>query len=420
MKRMMLAAGLFGLAAAGPLSAIEAVRVGTGFSNPLFVTAPAGDAGRLFVAEKGGDVRVLDLATGNIAVTPFLDLAVDTNGERGLLGMAFHPDYTTNGKVYVNLINNTTFDTEVREYTVSAENPNVADTSSGRLIMTITQPAGRDNHKGGWIGFSPTDGLLYVASGDGGSGNDPDNYGQRLDTTLGKMLRIDINSDGFPADPNRNYAIPANNPFVATAGAQPEIFAYGLRNPYRSSFDRETGDLYIGDVGQSAREEIDFIANGSPGGQNFGWRLREGTIATPDVGGALPGATDPIYDYTHGNGTFQGRSVTGGYVYRGSLLPELDGTYFFGDFIRGKVWSFDYDGSALTGLTDWTETLRPDVGNFGSFSSFGEGGTGELFIVNYGGDIFQVVPEPGVSALLIATVVIAMALAKRRRQQTRR
>lgn len=374
--------------------AAQAVRVGTGFSQPLFATAPAGDMSRLFVVEKGGAIKILNLTTGVTNPTPFLSLSVSTQSERGLLGLAFHPDYATNGKFYVNLTN-LAGNTEIREYTVSSD-PNVANTS-GNLIMTYTQPF--DNHNGGWLGFGPNDGYLYIASGDGGSGNDPQNNAQNLSSPLGKMLRVDVNSDQFTSDANRDYAIPATNPFITTPNAAPEIWAYGLRNPWRNSFDRLTGDFYIGDVGQNTREEINFQSADSAGGQNYGWRPREGSGDNPGVGDPAPaGAVNPIYDYTRGNGNFQGESVTGGYVYRGTLAPELQGQYFFGDFVDRKIWSFTYseDGGTVTGLTSWTQALGQ---TFGNISSFGEGGTGELYIVEYNGSIYQVIPEPGTMAL---------------------
>jgi glucose/arabinose dehydrogenase len=425
MKRMhslVVLAALHAVVNAG--WAVESVRVGAGFTQPLYVTAPAGDTERLFVVEKGGTIRILDLQTGTVNPTAFLTTSVSTDSERGLLGLAFHPDYATNGKFYVNLTN-PLGNTEIREYTVSVD-PNVADPLSQRLVLTYAQP--QNNHNGGWVGFGPNDGYLYIMAGDGGGSDDNDdghtagtgNAQDITDNLLGKALRVDINGDDFPTDSNRNYAIPATNPFVGVTGDD-EIWAYGLRNPWRASFDRATGDLYIGDVGQSAREEIDFQPANSTGGENYGWRLREGTIATPSggVGGAPPpGNVEPIYDYTRGSGTFQGETVTGGYVYRGDLVPELQGTYFFGDFIDSHIWSFDYDGAEVTNLTDWTSVLNPGVGSFTSFSSFGEGGTGELYIVSLDGDIFQIVPEPGVVGLL-AVGGLWLVFGLRRRGRTR-
>lgn len=407
MKNFPLLAGLSIVAVfpVDPARAIDAVQVGSGFSNPIFVTAPAGDASRLFVVQQGGAIRILNLASGTVNATPFLTVTgISTGGERGLLGMAFHPDYATNGKFYVN-VTNSSGNTEIREYTVSA-NPNVAN-SAGNVILTFTQPF--SNHNGGWLGFGPNDGFLYIASGDGGDGNDPFNNAQNLNSLLGKMLRIDVNSDAFPTNSNKDYAIPPGNPFILGGGA-PEVWSYGLRNPYRASFDRLTGDLYIGDVGQSSREEIDFQSAGSDGGENYGWRAREGTIDNPGVGDpAPPGAIDPIYDYSRGSGIFQGETVIGGYVYRGELMPEFQGTYFFGDYFDGKVWSFNYDGTSRTNLTSWTADLGSPFGSFAAVTSFGEGGTGELYVTGFNGNIYQIIPEPAVGGL-IGFGVCALAL----------
>lgn len=394
--------------------AAQAVRIATGFSQPIFATAPAGDTSRLFIAEQGGAIKILNLASGTVNSTPFLNITgITTGGERGLLGLAFHPNYATNGKFYVNLTN-ASGNTEIREYTVSA-NPNVANTA-GNVIMTYTQPF--SNHNGGWLGFGPNDGYLYIASGDGGSGNDPQNNAQNLGSMLGKILRIDVNSDAFISDANRDYALPASNPFLGTSGAAPEIWSYGLRNPWRASFDRLTGDFYIGDVGQSAREEIDFQPAGSDGGENYGWRAREGSIDNSAVGDPAPaGAISPIYDYSRGSGAFQGETVVGGYVYRGSLVPELQGAYFFADYIDGKIWSFRYDGVTRTDLTNWTQALGPNIGSFGNISSFGESSTGELYITSLNGSIFQIVPEP--SALFLCGLgAAALVWGARRRKNS--
>ena len=373
-------------------------RIASDLNQPLYVTTAPGDDERLFVVEKEGQIKVYNHSTGAINATPFLDVSsqVSTNSERGLLGLAFHPDYQTNGLFYVNLTNNSG-NTEVRQYQVSGD-PNLADSGSSTPVLSFSQPFA--NHNGGWQGFGP-DGFLYIATGDGGSGNDPQNNGQDItNNRLGKMLRIDINGDDFAVDPNRNYAIPADNPFVGATGDD-EIWSYGLRNPWRASFDRETGDFYIGDVGQGAREEINVQLASSSGGENYGWRLREGTIATPGgPGGAKPaGAIDPIYDYNHGSGPVQGNSVTGGYVYRGPV-SELNGQYFFGDFTSNNIWSLEFDGSDpsthdgtnFTNFVNRTASFTPNVGSIGSIGSFGEDNQGNLYVVDLGGEIFQVVP----------------------------
>tara|TARA_R110002049_G_scaffold72490_2_gene187045 strand:+ start:21481 stop:23754 length:2274 start_codon:yes stop_codon:yes gene_type:complete len=375
-------------------------RIASGFSRAIYATAPASDFDRLFVIEQRSGIRIVNLDTGITNATPFLSPAGlnTTNNEGGLLGLAFHPDYATNGRFFINMTN-TSGDTEIREYTVSPTNPDIADAASVKTILTLDQPFG--NHNGGWLDFGP-DGYLYIALGDGGSGNDPGNRSQNIENLLGKMLRIDIDGDDFPADENKNYAIPASNPFVNVAGAD-EIWAYGLRNPYRSSFDRETGDLYIGDVGQNRREELNVQPADSAGGENYGWRLREGMIATPTptanpVGGPKPtGAIDPIYDYTRGIAALQGTSVTGGYVYRGPI-DDLHGHYFFGDFVNQRVWGLHFNGddpsihgdTNYQGFTDWTDLLSPDVGTINNVASFGEDAAGNLYIVDYAGEVFAI------------------------------
>ena len=257
--------------------------------------------------------------------------------------------------------------------------------------MRVTQPA--SNHNGGWIGFG-ADGLLYIAFGDGGGGGDPFGNGQNLDTLLGSLLRINPTADDFPADATRNYAIPASNPFVGIAG-EDEIFAYGLRNPYRSSVDRSTGNIYLGDVGQGDIEEVDLVPS-SVGGQNFGWPVREGTQT--EQGADSPSFTPPVLEYGHGTGPRQGRSITGGYVYRGPI-SALDGRYFFADFISGNVWSVPV-GDIAQGQTissDYfileTDVLAPDVGTLSSIVSFGEDNGGNLYILTIGGSVFRIDPS---------------------------
>ena len=378
-------------------TALRVDRVASGLSLPVFVTAPVGDLDRLFVVEQRGDIEILQLSSGQQNATPFLSIGGLAGGnEQGLLGLAFHPDYANNGLFYVN-VTVAGGDTEVREYRVSSTNADIADPASARVLLTYDQPFG--NHNGGWTAFGP-DGYLYISSGDGGSGNDPGDRAQDItDQRLGKMLRIDVNGDDFPTDTNRNYSIPPSNPFVGVTGDD-EIWAYGLRNPWRNSFDRATGDLYIGDVGQNAREEINVQPAASTGGENYGWRLREGTIRTPgSAGGDKPaGAIDPIYDYVHTREhPVGGFSVTGGYVYRGPI-EELQGTYFFGDY-TGKVWSMRFnddapalhDGTNYDDFVIWTSLLNPTAGTIGSISSFGEDAAGNLYIVDInGGEVFTI------------------------------
>jgi hypothetical protein len=262
-----------------------------------------------------------------------------------------------------------------------------------------------------------------VPLGDGGSANDPGDRAQdTTDQWLGKVLRVDVDRDDFPADPTRNYGIPPDNPFVGEAGDD-EIWAYGLRNPWRASFDRLTGDFWIGDVGQGAREEIDLQPAGSAGGANYGWRLREGTLATPTVGGPKPpGAIDPLYDYPHGSGPLEGHSVTGGVVYRGPIA-SLQGRYLFADFFTARVWSLRWDGSdpALFDGTNYTDFVDfgddprfvPDAGVLAQVTSFGEDAQGNVYLTCLGGDVFRLTslapPVPGPGALAPALLPLALA-----------
>lgn len=381
-------------------------RVASGLNNPIYVTHAPGDATRLFINERAGIIRILNLESGVIEATPFLTIpGVVTSGEGGLLGMAFHPEYSMNGKFYVNITINDgaggVFSTHVREYSVS-ENPNVADAASARPILSFPQP--QANHNGGWIGFSPANGYLYIASGDGGGGNDSGtghtpgtgNAQDITDNLLGKILRVDVDSDAFPGDPNKNYAIPATNPFVGETGDD-EIFAYGLRNPFRAGFDRVTGDLWMGDVGQSAREEINVLLADSPGGENYGWRLREGTIATPSggVGGPPPADNvEPVYDYNRNTDAFGGTVVTGGYVYRGPD-PTLQGKYLFLDSRNSpdpaddNYWMFDPADPYGT-VQNINNLLIPDTGSPRFPVSLGEDDMGNLYIAYLvSGDVYR-------------------------------
>jgi glucose/arabinose dehydrogenase len=384
-------------------------RVASGLSNPIFATAPSNDPTRLFIAEQGvsgsASIKILNLATNTVNPTPFLTIGgLATGGEQGLLGMAFDPNYATNGKFYVHVTApGGTFGagiTQIRQYTVSS-NPDIASTSFN-TVFSLAQP--KANHIGGWIGFSPRPGdtnNLYVALGDGGNGNDqgtghfePGGNAQNPNILLGKILRLQVD----PA--TGTYTNPATNPFGN------EVFALGLRNPFRASFDRVTGDLFIGDVGQGAREEIDRqLASNPNGGENYGWRLREGTIQTPgSVGGAAPvGNVEPILDYDRTVGT----TVTGGYVYRGSA-SALSGKYLFADFGNGRIFMTNPDGSG--GRQEITSLLDPAGAlSIGNPSSFGEDAAGELYIVDYSdGEVYRIIPEPGASSLLAFSAAIAI------------
>lgn len=373
-------------AAAGPFK-LSARRVATGLSNPVFATAPPADTRRLFVVEQTGAIKILDLASEQINPQPFLQVAsISTGGERGLLGLAFHPQYAANGFLYVNCTN-ANGHTEVRRYKVSSANPNVVDPNSQQLVLRVEQPFA--NHNGGWLAFGPRDGLLYIATGDGGSANDPGNRAQNLNVLLGKLLRIDVDRDNFPGDASRNYGIPASNPFSGQANVQPEIWAYGLRNPWRCCFDRASGDLYIGDVGQNQREEIDFQPASSTGGENYGWRLKEGTLVT-GLGsiGSLP-LVDPIHEYGRGDGF----AVIGGCVYRGSASPVMVGTYIFADF-AGRMWSFRRDADVTKDFTDRTAELSASGNSLSSISSFAEDTSGELYFSTLDGNLFQLQGTP--------------------------
>ncbi len=409
----LLAVALAASACLSAQAALDTRLLVDGLQQPLFATQPLAD-GRLFVVEKQGSIKVARGGT----VSDFLSLPVDVNGERGLLGLAFDPAYGNVAaagyrRFFVNYIDAATQDTVVASYRTSAD-ASVADASSRNEILRIAQPAGRSNHKAGWLGFKPGDAdNLYIATGDGGGSNDPDNNAQDNSSLLGKMLRVDINRDDFPGNNALNYGIPTSNPYAGVAGARGEIFASGLRNPFRNSFDRDTGDLWIADVGQGAREEIDFVGAASAGGQNFGWRIREGDIATPGISDANPGGLiDPLLAYDHSFGA----AVTGGYVVR-DAASELYGQYVFGDFVSGRIWAIAADGSAqsLDQATELTAALNAGAGGaLSSISSFGEGAQGALLIVDYAGKVVQVVPEPGSAALMLAGGAVIAGWARRR------
>ncbi len=340
-------------------------------TRPVFLTAPPGDPSRLFIVEQGGRIRIVK--NGTLLGSVFLDLSskVSSTGERGLLGLAFHPQYAQNG-VFVVDYTNTNGDTRVSRFVVSA-NPDVADAGSEQVVLSVAQPF--SNHNAGMVAFGP-DGYLYVALGDGGSGGDPQGNGQDGTTLLGSILRVDI-VGGTP------YAIPPSNPFAASPTFRPEIWSYGLRNPWRFSFDRLTGDLYIGDVGQGEREEIDVQPATSMGGENYGWNIMEGNICfSPSSGCNQSGLTLPVLDYDHS----QGCSVTGGYVYRGSAIPAVQGRYFYADFCQGWVRSFRYQSGQVSEETEW-----PGLSQAGSITSFGEDAVGELYVLVSSGSVYRIV-----------------------------
>jgi glucose/arabinose dehydrogenase len=351
---------------------LRLVRAAGGFSRPLFVTHAGDASSRLFVVEQGGRIKIVK--SGVVLPTPFLDIhtRVSCCGEQGLLGLAFHPNYETNGVFYVNYTD-VNGDTVVADYRRSTSNANVASTFE-RVLLRVAQPY--DNHNGGMLAFGPG-GYLYIGLGDGGSGGDPGNRAQNLGSLLGKILRIDVNhrTGTLP------YAIPATNPFVGRTGDD-RIWAYGFRNPWRFSFDRSTGDLWIGDVGQNRYEEIDRAtrATGGGRGRNFGWRVMEGRACySPPTGCNTSGKVLPLSVYSHTYGC----SVTGGYVYRGSAYAAMAGAYLYADFCSGRIWAVVAGGASTQ-----TARLLLDTGH--SISSFGESEPGYLYITDLAsGEIFR-------------------------------
>jgi glucose/arabinose dehydrogenase len=415
---IFVASNLHGQAVQG----LDAIRVASGLSSPLFVTAPPGDFDRVFIVQQGGQIRILNLKTGVMNSTPFLTVSnLQTGGEQGLLGLAFDPDYATNGKFYVKCtapggafnagVN------QIRQYQVSA-NPDIADNTPAniKIMLSIDQP--ETNHNGGWIGFSPRtndDHNLYIATGDGGASNDadggvghiePGGNAQNKTTLLGKMLRIHVDpaTGTYTTPPDNPYANPSPSP---SPTPRPEIWLLGLRNPFRDSFDRATGRMMIGDVGQDTREEIDVQQPANPGGgENYGWRDREGFIQNPAYATATPTPTpnpprvDPIFDYPHSTG----RTVIGGYVYRGAQFPALEGIYVFGDYLgpsggSAKVFTLNYDGVTASNFQDITTPqlfpIPTTSGNVSltNLSSIGEDAAGELYFTDIGnGNVYKLSP----------------------------
>ena len=366
------------LPTAVPVADPTTIRVGlrrivSGLDTPVGIAHANDGSGRLFIVEKPGRIRIV--RGGDLLPEPFLDITdrADAGGsEQGLLGLAFHPNYPRNGFLFVNYTDHRG-DTVISRFSVTAD-PNRADPNSEVVILTLDQPAG--NHNGGHLVFGP-DGYLYIGTGDGGGAGDQYGNGQNGQTLLGAMLRLDVDS-------RQPYAIPPDNPFLGNPAIRDEMWAIGLRNPWRYSFDRLTGDLYIADVGQNRYEEIDFQPAGNPGGQNYGWPIMEGSHCYPeDQPCDRTGLTLPVVEYDHS----QGCSVTGGYVYRGHEFPILTGIYLFGDYCTGRIW----------GLAPGTEgTWRvAELGQFGvALSSFGEDETGEVYLLDMGrGEVLQITAE---------------------------
>jgi len=377
LRRVALAEG----AATWP--SIAVTQTVSGLDQPLNITHAGDGSGRLFVVEKTGAIRIV--RAGSLESTPFLAISdrVDSSGhEQGLFSVAFPPGYASKGYFYVDYTD-VNGDTVVSRFSLTGD-PDVADPASEEIILTIDQPY--DNHNGGQLAFGPDD-YLYISTGDGGGGGDPDDNAQDPSTLLGNILRIDVEPQEtelisatyqlyFPlimsAGGNPPYRIPTTNPFTQTAGYRDEIWAYGLRNPWRFSFDRDTGDLYIGDVGQNDYEEIDFQSASSDGGENYGWDIMEGTHCYPDPPCDQTGLVLPVAEYGHSGGNC---SVTGGVVYRGSD-PDLEGIYFYGDYCSGRIWGLVQEGG---GSWDTQELLGPTSL---AISAFGEDEAGNVYVAD--------------------------------------
>jgi glucose/arabinose dehydrogenase len=355
---------------------IQARLLVNGLSDPVDLQSAPGDTSRLFIVEKTGTIRIFQ--GGALVQRPFLDITsrMSNGSEQGLLGLAFHPQFASNRKFYVDYTD-PSGDTRVVEFTANAGLDSASATE--REILFVDQPA--SNHNGGQIAFGP-DGYLYIALGDGGGGGDTYHNGQNLNSLLAKILRLNVDA-GSP------YSIPADNPFVSQGGSvKGETWDYGLRNPWRFCFDRANGDLYIADVGQDKYEEVNYEPHGA-GGKNYGWPIMEGLHCYPSTANCnQTGLTQPVAEYPHGDGC----SITGGYVYRGTEIPELDGTYFYGDYCTGLIRSFQIDQGNAVNPRDWTSVLRTQSGGrMDGLSSFGQDARGELYIVLLGGEVYQIV-----------------------------
>jgi glucose/arabinose dehydrogenase len=354
--------------------------VGSGFHDPILLTNAGDGSRRRFVVEQAGTVRTLESGPG---ATPFLDIRgrVVAGGERGLLGLAFHPNFKSNGKLYVDYTRKSDGATVIDEYRVTTNKNNVDEAATRRQLLLIAQPY--PNHNGGGIAFGP-DGYLYIGMGDGGSGGDPQDRAQNLNSLLGKMLRIDVNGTSS----GKAYRVPSSNPYVGKSGLD-EIWARGLRNPWRWSFDRITGDLWIGDVGQNTYEEIDRSTAASGGGRgvNYGWDDMEGRHCFEPMSGCLKsGRVLPLIEYTHSAPGIDNCSVTGGYVYRGARFPLLRGGYFFGDFCSGRLVV-----ASAASASPAAATILPVTLSANTFVSFGQDEDGELYTVSHAGTISQIV-----------------------------
>ena len=362
---------------------ITAELVSSGLSSPIDIQAAPGDPSRLYVVEQRGRIRIINLASGSLASTPFLDITsrVRSGGERGLLGLAFHPDFQQNRYFFVNYTNSSGTSVIAR---YRASSPTSTNINTQVILMNVSQPY--SNHNAGQLAFSPRDNYLYIGFGDGGSGGDPGNRSQNGRQLLGKMLRIDVDS----GDP---YAIPADNPFTNNGSVRDEVWSIGLRNPWRFSFDPETHDLYIGDVGQNAWEEIDFQAASSRGGENYEWKTREGNHSYSNTAYGPGERTGAIYEYRH-SGAGSGCSVTGGVVYRGCTMPDLQGVYFFADYCTNWIRTLRYENGAARDVVDRTADINNGInGSLRQISTFGLDGQGEVYIADYSaGRIYRIIP----------------------------
>jgi glucose/arabinose dehydrogenase len=357
-----------------PPASISTQLVVSGLSRPLDLEQPGDGSGRLFVVEQGGTVRIIQ--NGSLLPQTFLNVTskVMVEGEMGLLGLAFHPNFRTNRKFYVNYVRNASgqFQSVIAEYMASVANPNQSDPASERILLTVDQVSNFTNHKAGQLAFGP-DGFLYFGLGDGGGAGDPFGHGQNTQTLLGKMMRIDVDA----ISPGRQYSIPPDNPFVA-GGGLPEIWAYGFRNPWRFSFDRSTNRVFVGDVGENNFEEIDLLQKGG----NYGWNTMEGQHCfSPPTGCNMAGLILPIAEYSHQ----EGDAVIGGFVYHGSI-PALRGAYIFGDLGTGKIWELQEMSP-----NNWTRTQLLQSGL--TISSFGQDATGELYVVDFSGSVSKIVQK---------------------------
>lgn len=369
---------------------LKLTQVAKGLTQPLYGKAAPGQPDRLYLLEKAGVIKILELGGPRVRVReqPFLDISekVSIRSERGLLGLDFARDYVTSGIFYIHY-NNLDGDTILARMTVDASDRLRANPESEEILLQEKQPWA--NHDGGELCFGP-DGMLYLGLGDGGAANDPQNNGQKPESLLGKILRVDVSGGvGSP------YRVPEDNPFVGSDSFRPEVWAWGLRNPWRFSFDRATGDLWIGDVGQNKWEEINFAPASSKGGENYGWRIREAAhpFNDKDPKPKVP-LIDPIFEYRQG-GPLNARSVTGGYVYRGNKMPGLQGWYIFGDYVSGQIWGLKQEGGELIGQVDLTPMLAGESGKGAvpGLASFAEDGAGEIYVMSLSqGTVFRIDP----------------------------